>query len=285
MRSDSRGAVRENGAVGRGESESCLRIEGLRIERDQQCILRDVNWEIHRGEHWCILGSNGSGKTSLLRALTGYFMPTAGDIYLLGQQYGEADWREVRLSLGIVSSAVRQMMADTEPAIVSVVSGKYAMIDYWGAPRVEDLVEARKILKQIECEHLAERPWAYLSQGERQRILIGRALMARPSLLILDEPCAGLDPGAREKFLQFVQNLGAKKSAPTMVFVTHHVEEIMPVFSHVLMLRAGSVLCSGRKASVMNSKNLSALFSAESRLRRRDGRYQLSVRAGSAKNA
>lgn len=266
-------------------SNACLQVEGLRIERDENRIIHDLTWRVQKGEHWCILGANGSGKTSLLRALTGYFMPTAGEIFLLGNQYGEADWREVRLELGIVSSAVRQMMADSEPAVVSVVSGKYAMIDYWGEPLPEDLKLARRILRQIECLHLAERPWAYLSQGERQRVLIGRALMAKPSLMILDEPCAGLDPGARENFLQFLQRLGTKRRAPTSILVTHHVEEIMPVFTHVLMLRDGHVLSSGEKGKVMNSKNLSALFSAEATLRQQGGRYSLTVSARSQRIA
>jgi iron complex transport system ATP-binding protein len=266
-------------------SNVCLRVEGLKIERDQNRIIHDLTWQVQRGEHWCILGANGSGKTSLLRALTGYFMPTAGEIFLLGHQYGEADWRDVRLELGIVSSAVRQMMADSEPAVISVVSGKYAMIDYWGEPLPEDLKLARRILKQVECLHLEERPWAYLSQGERQRVLIGRALMAKPSLMILDEPCAGLDPGARENFLQFLQRLGSKRQAPTTIIVTHHVEEIMPVFTHVLMLQDGRVLCSGEKAKVMNSKNLSTLFSAKATLRQQDGRYSLAVSAHSQRVA
>lgn len=266
---------------GRRPLQPCLKIEQLRIERDQSCILQGLDWEVWPGEHWCILGANGSGKTSLLRALSGYFMPTEGEIYLLGSQYGHADWREVRLNLGIVSSAVRQMMADSEPALVSVVSGKYAMIDYWGEPQPADLRRARQILRQVECLHLADRPWAYLSQGERQRVLIGRALMAKPKVLILDEPCAGLDPGARENFLQFVERLGNQPSAPTIILVTHHVEEIMPIISHVIMLKAGQMLCSGTKQQVMTSRNLSTLFSTDASLRRRQGRYSLNVRSHS----
>ncbi len=260
-------------------AKACIRIEGLRIDRNDCRIIHGLNWSVGAGEHWCILGANGSGKTSLLRALAGYFMPTAGEIFLLGSRYGEADWREVRLKLGIVSSAVRQMMADAEPAIHSVVSGRYAMIDYWGRPKEEDLKMARRILRHVECGGLANRPWGHLSQGERQRVLIGRALMAQPPVLILDEPCAGLDPGARENFLQFLERLGSQASAPTLVLVTHHVEEIMPTFSHVLMLKSGKKLCAGRKREVMTSANLSQLFSTSATLRSRGGRYRLTVRA------
>src|SRR2546430_16605157 len=130
------------------------------------------------------------------------------------------------------------MMTESEPALETIVSGKHAMIDFRGRITRADRARASRVLKQIECDYLAERPWAFLSQGERQRVLIGRALMARPPVLILDEPCAGLDPVAREHFLQFLDRLGRKRSAPTVVLVTHHVEEIMPVFSHVLLLRS-----------------------------------------------
>src|SRR5450432_3331034 len=243
-----------------------LEISNLRIQRDGVVILDDVNWRVERGQHWVILGANGSGKTSLLSALTSYLMPTAGKISLLGETYGESDWRELRKKIGLVSSAVRQMMADDEAALETVASGKYAMIDFWGRLTRADKSRARKILRQIECAYLAERPWRVLSQGERQRVLIGRALMATPRVLILDEPCAGLDPAAREHFLQFLQRLGASKNAPTLVFVTHHVEEIMPVFSRVLILKAGAVLAAGGKTDALNSKNVSMAFNAQMRL-------------------
>lgn len=267
------------------QAKECLRLEGLRIQRGSSLILEKVDWVVRKGEHWVILGANGSGKTSLLRALAGYFMPTAGKIFLLGQQYERTDWRQVRLRIGIVSSAVRQMMADTEPALISIISGKYAVIDYWGDPEAKDRRKAKRILRQVECGHLADRPWACLSQGERQRILIGRALMSRPALLILDEPCAGLDPGARENFLQFLERMGRRKNAPTLILVTHHVEEIMPVFTHVLLLRGGRVLHAGHRRRAMSSSRLSALFGAQSTLRSRGGRYTLSVKAHSARIA
>jgi iron complex transport system ATP-binding protein len=136
-----------------------------------------------------------------------------------------------------------------------------------------------RILRQVECAHLAARPWRVLSQGERQRILIGRALMARPRLLILDEPCAGLDPLSREHFLQFIQRLGGSKNSPTLILVTHHVEEIMPVFSHVLLLKKGRVLGAGPRDRILASGPLSETFGAKVALRRRAGRYHLVIRA------
>lgn len=254
-----------------------LDLQHLRIERGGTVILDDVNWRVGPGEHWVVLGANGSGKTSLLSALTGYFMPTAGEIELLGHRYGESDWRELRCRVGLVSSAIRQRISDDESALDTVITGRRAMIDLWGKVSAGERREAKRLLAQVECFHLASRPWGVLSQGERQRILISRALMARPKLLVLDEPCAGLDPAAREHFLHFLQRLGRKNSSPALVFVTHHVEEIMPVFSHALVLRAGSVLASGRKQAVLNSRVLSQAFGARSRVRRTRGRFSISV--------
>ena len=147
-----------------------LSVASLRIERGGTVILRDVDWRVQRGEHWVILGANGSGKTSLLSALTGYLMPTSGEVSLLGETYGESDWRELRKKIGLVSSSVRQMMADDEPALETVASGKYAMIDFWGRVSRSEKIQALKLLRQVECEYLAARPWQVLSQGERQRV-------------------------------------------------------------------------------------------------------------------
>ncbi len=158
-----------------------------------------------------------------------------------------------------------------------MISGKYAMIDFWGRATARDRTQARRILGQIECGRLAGRPWLVLSQGERQRVLIGRALMARPQLLILDEPCAGLDPAAREHFLDFLQRLGQRQNAPALVLVTHHVEEIMPVFSHLLVLKAGRVLAAGKKPEMLTAKLLSEAFGTRMRVRKALGRYSLTA--------
>jgi iron complex transport system ATP-binding protein len=258
-----------------------LNVTALGITRDGTRILDAVSWSVRKGEHWVILGANGSGKTSLLSALTGYLTPTTGEVEVLGQRYGSSDWRELRRAIGIVSSSVRQMMHDDEPALDSVISGKFAMIDFWGKSTAADRAQAMRILRQVECARLAARPWRVLSQGERQRILIGRALMARPRLLILDEPCAGLDPVSREHFLQFIQRLGRRRNSPALILVTHHVEEIMPVFSHVLLLKAGRVLALGPRESVLASGPLGETFAAKVTLRRQAGRYQLTIQSSS----
>lgn len=172
------------------------------------------------------------------------------------------------------------MMADDEPALETIVSGKYAMIDYWGEPSAVDHKRAVQILRSIECSHLASRPWRVLSQGERQRVLIGRALMVNPPLLILDEPCAGLDPVAREHFLQFLQKIGSRKNVPTLILVTHHVEEVMPVFTHLMLMGGGKVDATGTIEEVLTAQTLSNAFSRPIQLEKSDGRYRLRIPGG-----
>ena len=254
-----------------------LSTHDLTIRRGDVRILDRITWSVAPGEHWVILGANGSGKTSLLGALTGYLPPTSGTVSVLGETFGESDWRELRTRVGLVSSSVRQMIPDHEPALTTVISGRYAMIDYWGRVRADDRAAAQRLLVQVEAKKLAERRWGVLSQGERQRILIARALMARPALLILDEPCAGLDPLARENFLAFLQRLGAKRRAPALLFVTHHVEEIIPLFTHTLLLRAGRLLAAGPNRRILTTAHLTQTFSSPLRLSRRQNRYALRI--------
>lgn len=257
-----------------------LEVTDLRVERGHTAILRGVNWRVARGEHWVILGANGSGKTSLLKALTGFLSPTSGEFSVLGRTYGAADWRELRLHIGVVTSAFTMSIPPSEVTLDTVVSGKYAQLDLWHAGTRADRTAALRLLRSAGLGHLADREWAYLSQGERQRVLIARALMARPQLLILDEPCAGLDPVAREKFLRFVEQLARRRGAPALVLVTHHVEEITPAFTHALMLRAGRVVAAGPRAEVLTSKNLSVAFGAPLRLTRRGALLELRGVAG-----
>lgn len=256
-----------------------LAVEGLGIFRDDTLILDGVDWVIRPGEHWAVLGPNGSGKTSLLSALLGYFPPSSGSIRLLGREYGRADWRQLRRRIGLVSSSLRQRIPELETGFEIVVSGKDAQIDYWGTPSASERRQANQWLAAVDCAYLADRPWSYLSQGERQRVLIARALMARPVVLILDEPCAGLDPVAREHFLQFLERMARRKGGPALVLVTHHVEELVDGFSHALVLSAGRVVAAGPMATALTSPLLSKAFGTGVRLHRRDGRFGLTLRA------
>ncbi len=256
-----------------------LTVSDLTIRRGSTLILDRLSWQILDRQLWVILGPNGAGKTSLLSALTGYLTPTSGQVQVLGQIYGRSDWRQLRQRIGLVSSSIRQRVPNEDTALQTVIGGKYAMIGYWGKIQTADRRRASKLLADAGCSLLSGRPWLYLSQGERQRVLIARALMADPALLILDEPCAGLDPAARERFLDFLQQLGQRSDAPVLVLVTHHVEEIMPVFTHVLLLRQGRAAAQGPKNKTLTSRALSDAFGAPLKLTLRRNRYSLRLLA------
>ena len=265
---------------------SILEVTDLTVARGKNILLDRVRWRLEEGQHWVILGANGSGKTTLLKALTGYLSPTSGTLSLLGQRYGSCDWRDLRLQVGVVMSAFATAIPPAESALDTVVSGKFAQLDLWHRVTAADRAAGLRLLRSNQLGALAQREWLYLSQGERQRVLIARALMARPQLLILDEPCAGLDPVARETFLRYIDGLArrsvAKKRspsrAPALVLVTHHVEEITPAFTHALLLKGGKVLAAGRRAEVLTSENLSRVFGAELQLATSNDRYRLDVR-------
>jgi iron complex transport system ATP-binding protein len=204
-------------------------------------------------------------------------MPTAGEIRIGSACYGADDWREVRRTVGLVSSSLGHRIEPDQTAREVILSGHNAQINFWGrVPAVEGRHAAR-VLRQVHAGHLAERAWRYLSQGERQRVLIGRVLMAQLRMLFLDEPCAGLDPVAREDFLKFLGKLAGGRRSPTLVLVTHHVEEIVPLFTHVLVLIRGKVLAAGPKEKVLTTAHLSATFGAPVKVRRSAGRYRLEV--------
>lgn len=254
-----------------------LQISNLYVQRGDTAILHDIHWSIRPGEHWVLLGPNGCGKTSLLKTLLGYLSPSKGSIELLGKRYGSDDWREVRIRLGIVTSAIQASIPPAEEAEETVISGKYAQLDLWKATTRADRTSARKFLSLMGAEGLTNRPWLYLSQGERQRVLIARALMARPRVLILDEPCAGLDPVARSVFLRFVERLARTPRAPALVLVTHHIEEIRPVFTHAIALKRGRIVHSGRIRDIITSRVLTDVFETPMKVRRSDGRYSAEI--------
>lgn len=250
-------------------------IRNLSIRRGDVRVLDRIHWTMRRGEHWVILGANGSGKTSLLKALTGYMPPTEGTIVLLGEEFGESDWRELRRHVGVVSASISHLCHDEDQAVEIVAGGKHAMIGYWGELAAADQRRSRRLLSLLGVGYTAGRRWEVLSQGERQRVLIARALMADPAILILDEPCSGLDPVAREHFLADLRRLAARKEAPGIVLVTHHIEEILPEFTHLLALKTGRVFYDGELAPGLTSRTLSAIFHAPLTVRRQAGRYRL----------
>jgi iron complex transport system ATP-binding protein len=256
-------------------SRPILELQGLCVTRGDNAILDRVSWRVEPGQHWAILGPNGSGKTSLLNLLPGYVTPGDGRMTVLGRQYGEEDWLDVRHAMGLVSSSLLARIGDGENVLETVISGKYGWLNFWGRLFSDDGRRARNVLRMVECAGLARRKWGTLSQGEKQRVLIGRALMARPKILLLDEPCVGLDLAAREKFLRFLRHLGTRPNGPTLLMSTHHPEEITPVFKHVLLLKAGRVFAAGALNDVLTSENLSKLFGKPLRLDRADDGFRV----------
>lgn len=254
-----------------------LDVHALTLRRGPKTLLNKLDWTVNPGEHWVLMGPNGCGKTSLLRSLTGFLTPTSGDIQLLGQTYGECDWREVRRAIAMVSSSLQPHIPGGEPAIETVISGIYDQLDFWGKATAADQRLARKLLTRLNAKEIISREWAYLSQGERQRVLIARALAASPQVLILDEPCAGLDPVARADFLVAMEQLAQDRDGPAIILVTHHVEEITPAFTNLLLLSRGKRLAAGSLKDELTSTRLSEAFERPVRLRRAPSGWQLKL--------
>ncbi|GAB5560000.1 MAG: ABC transporter ATP-binding protein [Synoicihabitans sp.] len=258
-------------------TEPLLDVSALTLRRGPKTLLNRLDWAVNPTEHWVIMGPNGCGKTSLLRSLTGFLTPTSGDITLLGETYGECDWREVRRSIAMVSSSLQPHIPGGEPAIETVISGIFDQLDFWGKATPADARLARRLLRSLGAGEVINREWAYLSQGERQRVLIARALAANPQVLILDEPCAGLDPVARAEFLVAMESITQNPKGPTVILVTHHVEEITPGFTHLLLLSKGRKITAGPLRKELNSANLATTFERSVQLRRRRDRWQLKL--------
>lgn len=234
-----------------------IEMNDVTWSRNGQQVLRGVDWRVKEGEHWALLGLNGSGKTTLLNMLCGYIWPTSGEIRVLGHKYGEVDLREHRKLIGWVSSSLQTRVHGQDKAQHLVLSGKYASFGLYDKPEDHDYDVAHDLMRQLGCGHLIDRTYQTCSQGEQQKLLIARALMSSPKLLILDEATNGLDFISRESLLDSIRGLCSQKNAPHMLYVTHHIEEILPQFTHTLLLRKGQVFQSGLTREMLQSELLS----------------------------
>lgn len=242
-------------------STLALSLEHLTVNLDGHLALDDVSWLVERGHHAAVLGPNGCGKSTLLSALLTYVPVSSGTLCVLGETYGKSDWRDLRKRVGLVSAGAADRIPNGSSAAEVVVSGAQATFGLWEAPTAEELEQARGVLGSLDIGHLEKRRYGTLSQGERQRVLIARAIAAKPELLILDEPCTNLDIIAREHFLAWLE-AQLPRTTMTVLLVTHHPEELIPGFDEVLLLSKGRKLTSGSVHDVLTTENLSTAYGA-----------------------
>ncbi|MEU4647986.1 ABC transporter ATP-binding protein [Nocardia fluminea] len=260
--------------VSQPDPDLLIDFSDVTIRRSGRTLVGPVSWQVELDERWVVLGPNGAGKTSLLRMAAAELHPTSGSANLLGETIGRVDVSELRPRIGLSSAAVASRIPVDEKVSDLVVSAGYAVLGRW-RERYEDIDTERAVdmLETLGAEHLSDRTYGTLSEGERKRVLIARALMTDPELLLLDEPAAGLDLGGREELVERLGDLAADPDAPAMVLVTHHVEEIPPGFTHALLLKEGEVVGQGLLGDVLTAENLSNAFSQSIALDRVDGRW------------
>ena len=236
-------------------------MKEVSLKRDGKWILQNVNWDIEKGENWVLFGLNGSGKTALLNMINAYYFPTRGQVSVLGMEFGKTPLAEfLRSKIGFVSSSISEKFYRNDNAFEIVLSGAFASIGLYETPTDEMRQKAIRLLEDMGCINYANQKFDVLSQGERQRVLIARALMADPSLLILDEPTNGLDFIAREYLLDAISRLSDTPTAPTIIYVTHHAEEILPCFQKTLLLKQGEVFSSGETKDMISNEQLTKFF-------------------------
>ncbi|BDH62013.1 putative ABC transporter ATP-binding protein YlmA [Lysinibacillus sp. PLM2] len=240
-----------------------VEMEMVSVIRNKKYLLKEINWSIEKGEHWCLFGLNGSGKTTLLNIINGYVYPTKGKVTVLGNEFGKTSIPDLRKEIGIVSSSIKHEFHINHSVLSIVLSGKFASIGLYEAVEQGDVDLARSLMELLNCLHLEDEEYGVLSQGEKQRVLIARALMSQPKILILDEPCNGLDIIAREELLQFIEKVANQEDGPTLIYVSHHVEEVLPCFTHSLLLKKGEVYTKGLTRQVFNEVTLSEFFDRE----------------------
>mgnify|MGYP001476086157 CR=1 FL=1 len=277
-----------NAASGKETSEKIISVKDVVWKRKGKVILDQISWDVFKGQHWVMIGLNGSGKTSLLNLITGYQWASSGEIHILGHRLGAVELRELRKSIGWVSSSLseryRERMGDTAKGVV--ISGKYASVglEYQTGVTKEDEERAEELLARFEADYLADQPYNQLSNGEKQKVLLARAWMAKPKLLILDEPCSGLDIRAREDLLATIDRIGATPDGPTMIYVTHHIEEIMPSFTHALFIKDGRIVTKGEKKSVLTDAVLEETFKLPVRVHWENERPWVTIQSSAAQS-
>ncbi|TJY44223.1 ATP-binding cassette domain-containing protein [Cohnella pontilimi] len=235
-----------------------IHLKDLTLRRGERDILRGVDLHVEPGQHWVLLGRNGCGKTTVLEMITGYLFPTSGTVDVLGHRYGQVDVREVRKNIGYISPSLMEKFTLRDPVWEIVAGGAFAYLRIY--EQLPEEIKERSILEleRVGLAHTAEQPFGTLSQGERKKVLLARTMMSSPQLLILDEPCAGLDLYEREKFLDALAGFAGRELS--MLYVTHHIEEIVPLFTHVALMADGRITAQGEKREVLTPRQLQEVY-------------------------
>ena len=240
---------------------SVLHLAGVTVRRGTSIILDSVDWQVNEGERWIVLGPNGAGKTTLLQIVAARMHPTSGTATVLDSTIGKVDVFELRPRIGISSAALAERLPTAESVRDVVLTAAYGVTGRWHESYDElDEQRAKDLLAAFDVDHLADRTYGTLSEGERKRVQIARALMTDPELLLLDEPGAGLDLGGREELVAALSELASDPGSPVLVHVTHHVEEIPPGFTHLLLMKKAGIQAAGPIEEVLTADNLSAAF-------------------------
>jgi len=251
-----------------------LELSGISVRRGDRVILGPLNWQVLEGERWVILGPNGAGKTTLLQICSSLIHPTTGEINILGEKLGKVDVFELRTRIGLTSSALVEQLPPDELVMDVVLTAAYAMLGRWQEKYdLWDESRAMALLTALGVRELGERLFGSLSEGEKKRVQIARALMADPELLLLDEPASSLDLGGREDLLRRIESLSKDPLAPATVIVTHHIEEIPVGTTHALLLREGAVVAQGEVASVITDQNLTQAYGLAITVQNEGGRF------------
>lgn len=259
--------------------DAVLQFVNVSVRRGDAVLLDSIDWTVEEDERWAILGPNGAGKTTLLQIASASMHPSSGTVYVLGERIGAVDVFELRPRIGMASAAIAQRIPDAERVVDVVVSAGYSVLGRWREAYGRlDVRRAVRLLDRVGVGGLVERSYGTLSQGERQRVQIARALMTDPELLLLDEPAAGMDLGGREDLIRRMTRFAEDPDAPASVLVTHHVEELPPGISHVMLLREGCAVAQGLARDVLTDENLTATFGLPLHVERIDGRWYARAR-------
>ena len=267
----------------RAKMKKIITLENVSLAKQGRTILKDLTWQVNKGEHWAILGLNGSGKSTLLRLLMAEHWQTQGKVTVLGTDFGTGDIPQLRTKIGVVGSFIAERLPSHLIAEEIVLTGKYKSSILYATYGQAELNQAREMLTSIGGQDLIGRNYTSLSQGEKQLLLIARSLMEKPELLILDEATSGLDLFARERLLEQIKKISQMDQAPTILYVTHHVEEITATMDHVLLLKAGEIIAQGPKEDILQKEVLDRFYPQPVKLvELGEGRYFVKVEGDSS---